>query len=129
MAKAARRDTTKQITPADPIFAAIATHKRLERRWLEMTRKRDEAVASGPSESEVERASEEGLAAAWLMAETEPTTAAGAGAMLRYLTHDPLYGLWEAFEYGKAVWLETAFESLQRGLAKLARESGQAESA
>lgn len=63
MAKAARRNTTNQITPADPIFAAIATHKRLERRWLEMTRKRDEAGASGPSEREVECASEESLAA------------------------------------------------------------------
>lgn len=115
MAKAVRTDTTKQLTPADPIVAAIATHKRLERRWLDMASARDAATAagvSGPSESDVEAASDQALAAAWRMAWTPPATPAGAAAMLRYLTRDPLYGVWEAFEYGKAVWLETAFRTL-----------------
>jgi hypothetical protein len=81
------------------------------------------AAAHGITEADVEAASGLALAASWKMARTEPTTTAGAAAMLRYLTRDPMYGIWEAFEYGKAVWLETAFESLQRGLARLARES------
>lgn len=126
MFKAANTNTMKRIAPADPIFAAIATHKRLERRWLDMARARDEAGASCPSASEVEHASEAGLAAAWSMARTEPTTVAGTAAMLRYLTKDPTNGL---FELGEVIWLETAFRTLERSLAKMGRESRQAEAA
>jgi hypothetical protein len=124
--KATVTNTTKQTAPTDPIFTAIATHKRLERKWLDMASARDaatEAGASGPSETDVETASDLALAASWRMARTEPTTTAGAAHMLRHLTKDPNYGLWEAFEYGQAVWLQTAFQTLERSLAKMARGS------
>jgi hypothetical protein len=127
MPKATQATTTKSnITPADPFIAARATLKRLDLKWLDMASARDaatEAGASGPSESDVEAASDQALAAAWEMARTEPTTTAGAAAMLRYLTRDPMYGLWKAFDYGKAVWLETGFQTLERSLAKMARGS------
>lgn len=134
MPKAAQATTTKQNIAADPIFAAIATHKRLERNWLDMAaamdgadetdrRSKAYAEAHGFTERDVDLASEDGFNAAWAMAKTEPTTVAGAAGMLKYLTRDPLYGVWEASEYGKAVWLEAAFRTLERSLAKLARGS------
>jgi hypothetical protein len=130
MPKAKRINTT----PADPIFVTIANHKRLDRKWLDMAaavdgaeetgrRSKAYAEAHGITETDVETASDQALAASWKMARTEPTTTAGAAAMLRHLTKDPMYGLWEAFEYGKAVWLETAFRTLERSLAKMARGS------
>jgi hypothetical protein len=97
MPQAARTVTTKQISPADPIVAAIATFTRLERRWLDMaavydgadeTGRRSKAWADphGITESDVETASDQAFTAAWVMAKTEPTTTAGAATMLRYLT-------------------------------------------
>jgi hypothetical protein len=122
MAKAAPQNSTKQ-SPSDPIVGAIATHKRLDRKWLDMAHARDvatEAGDSGPSEHDVELASDAAIDAGWAMAETEPTTVAGAAAMLKYLTRDPQNGL---FELGEVVWLETAFRTLERALSKMARET------
>jgi hypothetical protein len=39
-------------TPADPIFTAIATHKRLDRRWLDMASARDAATEAGALQSD-----------------------------------------------------------------------------
>jgi hypothetical protein len=126
MPKATQATTTKSnITPADPYIAAFATHKRLDRKLLKIASARDaatEAGVSGPSESEVELASDEALAAGWKMAETEPTTLAGAAAMLRYLTKGPNC-LFEAFKYGEVIWLTTGFKTLERALSKMARVS------
>lgn len=131
MPKAVRRNTTKQPTPADPIFAAITTHKRLERKWLDMaaavdgaddTGRRSKAYADahGFTRRDVELATDAATEAAWAMSKTAPTTVAGAAAMLKYLTRDPTNGL---FELGEVVWLETAMHTLEHALAKIARWS------
>jgi hypothetical protein len=99
MPKAKRINTT----PADAIFTAIATHKRLEREWLDMAaaldgsaetgrRSKAYAEARGITETDVETASDHALAASWKMARTEPMTTASAAAMLHFLTKDDMYG-------------------------------------
>lgn len=133
MPKAARKtSTSKAKKPAeiDPFIAALATLKRLDRKWFNSAAAFDRAEKTGPkawvdaqslTENDVEEASDQALAAAWKMARTEPTTTAGAAAMLRFLTRDEMYGVWQAWHWGKAAWLETAFRTLERSLAKMAR--------
>jgi hypothetical protein len=127
MPKAKRINTT----PPDPIIVAIANHKKLERKWLDMAAALDGACetgrrsmayaeARGFTRRDVELATDIATDAAWAMAETEPTTVAGAAAMLKYLTRDRQNGL---FELGEVIWLDAAFRTLERSLAKMARGS------
>jgi hypothetical protein len=56
--------------------------------------------------------------AALKMAQTEPTTAAGASALLSYIATDKGTGL---FELGETDWHETAFRTVAAALAKITR--------
>jgi hypothetical protein len=124
MPKAARASTTKRpVASVDPVHSAIAKFKRLDRKYLDLARARDaatEAGISGPSESDLDAALSVATAAAWAMAETEPTTVAGAAAMLKHLGWDATNGL---FVLDEVVWLETAMHALRRSLSKMARGS------
>ena len=73
MAKATRKtSTTKKTTIAtDPIFAAIECHRKLDRAWLNLEAASDEEYAKICASEAAEKA-------AWKMARTEPSTAAGA---------------------------------------------------
>jgi hypothetical protein len=50
------------------------------------------------------------------MARIKPTTAAGASALLAYITTGPVTGL---FELGETSWHETAFRTVVASLAKI----------
>jgi hypothetical protein len=58
--------------------------------------------------------------AAWKMARTNPTTAAGTSALLTYITTRPITGL---FELGETDWHETAFRNVAASLAKITGQS------
>jgi hypothetical protein len=108
-----RRNTAR----ADPIFAALENHKKLDRAWLDMEHAR-EARPLTVKRREVDRASDAADKAAWRMARTRPTTVAGASAMLTYIATEPVTGF---FELGEASWHETAFRTVTAALAKIAR--------
>jgi hypothetical protein len=61
--------------------------------------------------------------AAWKMARTKPTTAAGAAALLTYITTEPAVGL---LDLGEMDWHETAFRNVAASLAKITRQSRRA---
>lgn len=100
-------------TLTDPIFAALDNHKKLDRVFLDL-----EGV--GAKQRDVERAGETAERAAWRLARTRPTTAAGAAALLEYVTVGPITGL---FELGETAWHETAFRNLAASLAEIARQA------
>jgi hypothetical protein len=52
-----------------------------------------------------------------------PTTAAGAAALLAYIAIGPITGL---FELGECRWHETAFRNVVASLARITRQSQQA---
>jgi hypothetical protein len=54
------------------------------------------------------------------MARTEPSTAAGAAALLAYITTGPITGL---FELGETAWHETAFRTAVASLAQITGQS------
>jgi hypothetical protein len=54
------------------------------------------------------------------MAETKPTTAAGASAMLAYIATGPATGL---FDLGETRWHETAFLTVVESLAEITGKS------
>jgi hypothetical protein len=57
------------------------------------------------------------------MARTKPTTAAGASALLAYITTGPITGL---FELGETHWHKTAFRTVTAALARITRQSQRA---
>jgi hypothetical protein len=61
--------------------------------------------------------------AAWKLARTKPTTAAGASALLTYIATEPAIGL---FDLGEMDWHETAFRTVVSSLAKITRRSQRA---
>jgi hypothetical protein len=54
------------------------------------------------------------------MAETKPTTTAGAATMLAYITTGAITGL---FELGETDWHETAFRTAVASLAEITGQS------
>jgi hypothetical protein len=78
--------------------------------------KLEEAGSPGVTCRDVERAFEAAEEAAWRLAKTKPTTAAGAAAMLAYIATGPITGL---FELGETRWHETAFRTVVASLAKI----------
>jgi hypothetical protein len=91
MAKAKREHSTR-ITRPDPALAAIDNHRKLDRTWLDLTRLQ-EMDSPGVTRCDVDRRYEAAEAAAWKLAETKPTTVAGAAAMSAYITTGPITGL------------------------------------
>jgi hypothetical protein len=79
MAKAKREHSTR-ITRPGPALAAIDNHRKLDRTWLDLTRLQ-EMDSPGVTRCDVDRRYEAAEAAAWKLAETKPTTVAGAAAM------------------------------------------------
>jgi hypothetical protein len=57
------------------------------------------------------------------MARTKPSTAAGAAALLEYITTRPTTGL---FELGETHWHETAFRNVVASLAEITGQSQRA---
>jgi hypothetical protein len=117
------RETSQTEPPArpvaDPIFAAIENHKKLDRArgwiWNALPTRLD----SGPKKRAI-------LISPLLQQKTpstKPTTAAGASALLAYITSGPITGL---FELGETHWHETAFRTVVASLAKIARQSQRA---
>jgi hypothetical protein len=99
----------------DPIFAAIENHQKLDKESLALEAASDKA-GLGDAISAAENA-------AWKMAQTKPTTVAGAAALLAYITTGPITGL---FELGETHWHETAFRGVVASLAKITRQSQRA---
>jgi hypothetical protein len=121
MAKATRKHSTR--TPLiDPTFAAIDSHRKLDRAWLDLA-KLEEAGSYGVTGRDVEKASGAAEEAAWRFARTRLTTAAGAAAMLAYIATGPITGL---FELGEARWHENAFRTVVASLAEITGQSERA---
>jgi hypothetical protein len=104
---------------ADPIFAAIENHKKLNRAWLDLEAALDDAGHQAVKQLEVDRAVAAAENAAWKMARTKPSTAAGASALLTYIAIGPTTGL---FELGEMHWHETAVRTVTEALAKITRQ-------
>jgi len=115
----------------DPIFPAIEKHRRLDRVWLDLCPILEKAEAKArhgaraTSELAALRRDEDHAhvavdKAAWKMARTKPTTAAGASELLTYITTGPITGL---FTLGETEWHETAFRSAVASLAKITGQS------
>jgi hypothetical protein len=107
------RTTSLSRASLDPIFAAIGNRKKLDRAWLDLERADTRQRDAGRAHTAAEKA-------AWKMARTKPTTAAGASELLTYITTRPLTGL---FELGETDWHETAFRTAVAALAKITGRS------
>jgi hypothetical protein len=130
MPKATRVNSTPRRTAslrntaaADPIFAAIDKHKELNKAWFDLAAALDEAGLRAVKQRDVDRAVDTAENAAWEMAQTKPSTAAGASALLSYIATGPVTGL---FELGETHWHETAFRTVVASLAKITRQSQRA---
>lgn len=120
MPKATKKISTPARPKADPIFAAIENHRKLDRTFLDLWRAQEAGLAK---RREVDRASEAADNAAWKLARTKPTTAAGAAAMLAYIATHNGTGL---FELGEMPWHEDAFRAVTAALARMTRTSQRA---
>jgi hypothetical protein len=119
MAKATDKYSIRTAEP-DPIFAAIDNHRKLDRLWLNLAHLEDASSPGASPSCAVERGSAIAEQAAWKLAKTKPTTAAGAAAMLAYITTGPITGL---FELGETHWHETAFRTVVAALAEITGQS------
>jgi len=117
MAKATRKHSTR-ITLPDPAIAALDNHRKLERMWLDVENLEEMGLPS-PTRCDVDRRHQAAEEAALKLAETKPTTVAGAAAMLAYITTGPT-GL---FELGETYWHETAFRTVVAALAEITGQS------
>lgn len=118
MPKAAKRNSTPRRTASspssvDPIFAALDNHRKLDKATCDLVR------ADAP-EGDIKRTGDAAERAAWRMARTKPGTAAGAAALLAYITTGPITGL---FTLGETYWHETAFRNVAAALAEIARQA------
>jgi len=110
------RKTTPPARP-DPIFAQIENHEKLDRAYFDLCRAREAGLAK---EHDVDQAIDAAEKAAWKMARTKPSTAAGASALLTYITTGPVTGL---FELGETRWHETAFRNVTASLARITQRA------
>jgi hypothetical protein len=88
-----RTPSSRKTSPADPIFAAIENHKKLDMAWLDLAAALDKAGVRAVKQRDIDRASDAAENAAWKMARTKPSTAAGASALLTYISTGPITGL------------------------------------
>jgi hypothetical protein len=113
----------------DPIFLAIENHRKLDRVWLdlcpvlEQAELADRHAGLAALRRAHDCASDAVDNAAWKMARTEPTTAAGASELLTYITTGPITGL---FTLGETDWHETAIRTAVASLAKITGQSQRA---
>ncbi|WP_298106489.1 hypothetical protein [Bradyrhizobium sp.] len=129
MPKAARKTTTakaKKSEKIDPITVALDRCNGANRIFFDRARAADEQPDNQTAERQLARALASSERCGWELATTEPTTLAGASAMLTYIVDGPAVGL---FDVGEMDWHETAFRTVTRALAKLARESRPAQAA
>lgn len=129
MPKAAQKTTTaKANKPAkiDPAIEAVDRSRKADRVFFDRARVADEQPDNLTAERQLARAVASSERCGWELATTEPTTLAGASAMLNYIVDEPAVGL---FDVGEMDWHETAFRTVTRALAKLARESRPAQAA
>jgi hypothetical protein len=117
------------MSPADdPIFAEIESCKKLDMAWLDLrpileAAEFEESADLAALRRNHDRAAAAAEKAAWKMARTKPTTAAGAAALLTYITTEPAVGL---FDLGEMDRHETAFRNVAASLAKITRQSRRA---
>jgi hypothetical protein len=104
----------------DSIFAELENHQKLDKAYLDLCRAEEAGLAK---RREVQRAGDAAEKAAWKMARTKPSTAAGASALLAYITTGPITGL---FELGETRWHEAAFRNVAASLARITSQSQQA---
>jgi hypothetical protein len=116
MRQAKRVNSTRTTSP-DPAFAALDNHRKRDRAFLDLCRAQEAGLAT---EIDVRRASDAADDAAWRLARTEPTTEAGASALLTYITTGPITGL---FVLGETDWHETAFRTVTAALAEITGQS------
>ena len=81
MAKATKRTVTKTNTAPDPIHARIDVYRTLDREYLRLAALEDVGL-DGVTVLDLQRVSDAGHGAGWEMANTTPTTFAGASEML-----------------------------------------------
>jgi hypothetical protein len=115
MPKAARQSITTH--KPDPSIAALELHKKADQIFFKRASIADERPGNPPAERDKDRASAAAEHAAWELATTEPTTIAGAAALLRYIVDGPAVGL---FDLGETAWHETAFRTVATALEKIA---------
>jgi hypothetical protein len=129
MTKAARVLTTQRRTASsrdisakstDPIFAAIANHRKLDRIWSDMAAEADRVGNREAKQDNIDRASDAADLAALRMARTKPRTIAGAAALLDYATIGDITGM---FTLGECVWHQEAIENAVIALNRLTRRN------
>jgi uncharacterized protein Yka (UPF0111/DUF47 family) len=101
---------------ADPIFAVLAQVNGRRRKIFEICDALNEDKAT---DKELDHAIDSFEQAAGHMSMTQPTTVAGASAMLKHVTQ-------ELFESGEQSWHKTAFSTVTAALAKIARQAQRA---
>jgi hypothetical protein len=112
--------TTKRLEKIDPSIVALDLHKKADQVFFARSRVADDRPDDHEAEQELDRASTAADHFAWELATTEPTTLAGASAVLSYIVDGPSVGL---FDLGETAWHETAFRTVASALAKMARSS------
>ena len=120
MAKADRKtSTSKAKKPAkiDPSILALERHRKADQVFFARARVADQRRGDQKAEQKMNLASDAADNLAWELATTEPTTIAGASAVLNYIVEGPAVGL---FDLGETAWHETAFKTVAAALAKLA---------
>jgi hypothetical protein len=112
--------TKKKPAPRpDPAFEAIDNHKNADKAFLAAAAALRRAGLTA-LRRDYERASDAEDNAAWKLARTKATTAAGASALLTYIATEPITGL---FELGETDWHETAFRTVVASLAKITQRA------
>lgn len=126
MAKADRKTITskaKKRAKIDPSILALEQHRKADQVFFACARVADERRGDQKAERKMNLASDAADNLAWELAKTEPTTIAGASAVLNYIVDGPSVGL---FDLGETAWHETAFKTVARALSRIARKRREA---
>lgn len=109
----------------DPIFAALAAHRRSVAQYNRLSNRYD--LAGGYAwdkkpglselEAKIDRASKAETEAAWALTKIKPTTPAGAGALIAFL--------WRDIQHGDTKWHSPAFANAIRALRDMGKPEPQ----
>jgi hypothetical protein len=115
--KSVRRRALQLVPDPDPVFPAIENHRRLKQ--LVLKDYRPDAAGGNELQEKIDIADRAAREAAWHLARAKPATVAGAAAMLRYVTAEPLVGLLDS---GQDDRYASASSAVTAALAELARQ-------